>query len=171
MDSKIAIYRECCFPNCTKSWRISKLFSKAIAPIVLPWVRPWARVCLKWDIGFSLLRQTRSVARIWQQGGHIFKIQYWMYAATGGPNLKWGGTDFKWGGGHHWPPRWRRPCARHAHIFLLGYGLTKTHRRPRAGLRAVGCLPLRVQNVLNFPIARLQYIREVLWNFFYALEM
>ena len=33
-----------------------------------------------------------------------------MYAATGGPNVKWGGTDFKWGGGHHWPPRWRRPC-------------------------------------------------------------
>jgi len=23
-----------------------------------------------------------------QKGGHIFKIQYWMYAATGGPNLK-----------------------------------------------------------------------------------
>jgi len=31
-------------------------------------------------------------------GGHIFKMQYWMYAATGGPNVKWGGTDFKWGG-------------------------------------------------------------------------
>ena len=41
--------------------------------------------------------------------GHIFKIQYWMCAATGGPNVKWGGTDFKWGAGHHWPPRWRRP--------------------------------------------------------------
>jgi len=23
-----------------------------------------------------------------QKGGHIFKIQYWMYAATGGPNVK-----------------------------------------------------------------------------------
>ena len=33
-----------------------------------------------------------------------------MYAATGGPDVKWGGTDFKWGVGHHWPPRWRRPC-------------------------------------------------------------
>jgi len=21
-----------------------------------------------------------------------------------------GGTDFKWAVGHHWPPRWRRPC-------------------------------------------------------------
>jgi len=39
-----------------------------------------------------------------RKGGHIFKIQYWMYAATGGPNVKWGSTDFKWGGGHHWPP-------------------------------------------------------------------
>ena len=39
-----------------------------------------------------------------RSGGHIFKIQYWMYAVTGGPNVKWGGTDFKWGAGHHWPP-------------------------------------------------------------------
>jgi len=25
-----------------------------------------------------------------QKGGHILKMQYWMYAATGGPNMKWG---------------------------------------------------------------------------------
>ena len=31
-----------------------------------------------------------------QKGDHIFKIQYWMYAATGGPNVKWGDTNFKW---------------------------------------------------------------------------
>ena len=37
-----------------------------------------------------------------RRGGHIFQIQYWTYAATGGPNVKWGP-------GHHWPPRWRRP--------------------------------------------------------------
>jgi len=37
-----------------------------------------------------------------RRGGHIFKIQYWLYAATGGPNVKWGG-------GHHWHPRRRRP--------------------------------------------------------------
>jgi len=30
--------------------------------------------------------------------GHILNIQYRMYAATGGPNVKWGGTDFKLGG-------------------------------------------------------------------------
>jgi len=30
-----------------------------------------------------------------QKGGHIFKIQYWMYVATGGPNVKWEGADFK----------------------------------------------------------------------------
>jgi len=34
--------------------------------------------------------------------GH--SVQYWMYVATGGPNVKWGGTDFKWGARHHWPP-------------------------------------------------------------------
>jgi len=32
-----------------------------------------------------------------QKGGHIFKILYWMHAATRGPNVKCGGTDFKWG--------------------------------------------------------------------------
>jgi len=26
-----------------------------------------------------------------RRGDHILKIQYWMYAATGGPNVKWGG--------------------------------------------------------------------------------
>jgi len=54
---------------------------------------------------------TRPVVRILQQGDQkpeggaknqkgdrIFKIQYWMYAATGGPNVKWEGTDFKLGG-------------------------------------------------------------------------
>jgi len=40
-----------------------------------------------------------------QKGGHIFKIQYWMYAATGGPNLKWVGHRFQMGGaGHHRSP-------------------------------------------------------------------
>jgi len=38
------------------------------------------------------------------EGGHILKIQYWMYAATGGPNVKWGGTDFKWGSRAPLPP-------------------------------------------------------------------
>jgi len=38
-----------------------------------------------------------------RRGGHIFKIQYWMYVATGGPNVKWGGTDLKWGAGDHCP--------------------------------------------------------------------
>jgi len=30
-----------------------------------------------------------------RRGGHIFKIHYWWYAATGGPNLKCGDTDTK----------------------------------------------------------------------------
>jgi len=30
-----------------------------------------------------------------QKGDYIFKIQYWMYVATGEPNVKWGDTDFK----------------------------------------------------------------------------
>jgi len=33
-----------------------------------------------------------------RRGDQIFKIQYWMYAAIGGPNVKCGSTDFKWGG-------------------------------------------------------------------------
>jgi len=38
------------------------------------------------------------------EGGHIFKIQYWMYAATSWPKVKWGGTDFKWGARATLPP-------------------------------------------------------------------
>ena len=34
-----------------------------------------------------------------QKGGHIFKIQYWMYAATGGPNVKRGAPISNRGGG------------------------------------------------------------------------
>jgi len=37
-----------------------------------------------------------------------------MYAATMGPNVKWGGTDFKWGGRAPLAPRWRRPWLNHA---------------------------------------------------------
>jgi len=40
----------------------------------------------------------RPAARISQQGGHIFEIKFWMYAITGGPNMKLEGTDFIWGG-------------------------------------------------------------------------
>jgi len=39
-----------------------------------------------------------------QKGGHIFKIQYWMYVATGGPSLKWGAPISNGGDGHHCPP-------------------------------------------------------------------
>ena len=55
-----------------------------------------------------------------RRGGHIFKIQYWIYVATGGPNVKWGGTDFKCGAGHHCPPRWRRPCVYRIALLTLG---------------------------------------------------
>jgi len=34
-----------------------------------------------------------------RRGRHIFKMKYWIYAGTGGPNVKWRGTDFKWGAG------------------------------------------------------------------------
>jgi len=47
------------------------------------------------------------------EGGAHFKIQYWMYAATGGPNVKWGCTDFKWGPGTTDPPAGDGPV-RHA---------------------------------------------------------
>jgi len=51
-----------------------------------------------------------------QKGGHIFKIHYWMYVATRGPNVKWGGTDFKLGGRAPLPPRWRRPRQQQTHL-------------------------------------------------------
>ena len=45
-----------------------------------------------------------------QKRGLIFKIQYWMYAATEGPNVKWRGHRFQMGGRAPLAPRWRRPC-------------------------------------------------------------
>ena len=39
-----------------------------------------------------------------RRGGHIFKIQYWMYVATGGPNVKWGAPISNGGGGTTGPP-------------------------------------------------------------------
>ena len=39
-----------------------------------------------------------------QKGGHIFKIQYLMYAATRGPNVKWGASISNGGGGTTGPP-------------------------------------------------------------------
>jgi len=41
---------------------------------------------------------------------HIFKIQYWMYVATKGLNVKWGAPISNTGAGHHCPPRRRRTC-------------------------------------------------------------
>jgi len=51
-----------------------------------------------------------------RRGGHIFKIQHWIYAATGRPNVKWGGTNFKWGGRAPLAPRWRRPWPHYWHM-------------------------------------------------------
>jgi len=42
--------------------------------------------------------------------GHIFKIQYWMYAATEGPNVKWGAPISNGGGRAPLAPRWRDPA-------------------------------------------------------------
>jgi len=40
MDDKMALYRECCFPNCTKSWWI-KLLLQVLGGTVAPlWIRP-----------------------------------------------------------------------------------------------------------------------------------
>jgi len=39
-----------------------------------------------------------------QKGSHVFKILYWMYAATRGRNVKWGAQISNEGAGHHCPP-------------------------------------------------------------------
>jgi len=36
------------------------------------------------------LSDQKTGGAINQKGGHIFNILYWMYAATRGPNVKWG---------------------------------------------------------------------------------
>jgi len=44
VDGKMALYRECCFLNCSKII-VKKVtfvgFRRVIAPIALPWIRPW----------------------------------------------------------------------------------------------------------------------------------
>ena len=45
MDDKVALYRECCFPNCSKSWQKklhSEVLGGAIVPIATPRIRPFA---------------------------------------------------------------------------------------------------------------------------------
>jgi len=54
--------------------------------------------------GFSSRGGKKTEGAKNQKWGHILKIQYWMYVATKGPNVKWGGIDFKWGFGNRWPP-------------------------------------------------------------------
>jgi len=54
--------------------------------------------------GFSSRVSKNQKERQKPAGGHIFKIQYWMYVATKGPNVKWGGPDLKWEPGTLAPP-------------------------------------------------------------------
>jgi len=58
---------------------------------------PFEKNCIGYgpSPGFSSRGTKKTKGAKNQKEGHIFKIQYWMYAATGGPNLKCGGTDFK----------------------------------------------------------------------------
>jgi len=46
--------------------------------------------------------KTRRRGQKPEGGRHIFKIQYWIYAATGGPNVKWGAPISNGRAGHHW---------------------------------------------------------------------
>ena len=45
-----------------------------------------------------------------QKVGPHFKNTVLDVCSNWGAKREMGGTDFKWGTGHHWPPRWRRPC-------------------------------------------------------------
>jgi len=55
-----------------------------------------------WPAGSSPGFSSRGAKN--HKGRHIFETLYWMYAATRGPNVKWGGTDFKWEGRAPLPP-------------------------------------------------------------------
>jgi len=45
-----------------------------------------------------------------QKGRPHFKNTVLDVCSNRGAKREMGATDFKWGTGHHWPPRWRRPC-------------------------------------------------------------
>jgi len=40
MDDNLALYRECCFPDCKTLWWI-KLLSQVLGGTISPWIRPW----------------------------------------------------------------------------------------------------------------------------------
>ena len=89
----------CCFwahavPSCYRNWSCNQCGQRMHC-------RPVARISQQGG------QKPDGRAQNQKGGGHIFEIQYWMYAATGEPNVKWvwfqtsisnGGTR------HHWPP-------------------------------------------------------------------
>ena len=80
-----------------------------------------------------------------------------MYAATGGPNVKWGAPISNGGAGHHWFPRWRWPWCPHVrtwslseanlllkkvHVTLLGlFGASRSDSVPPQWFGARGIAP------------------------------
>ena len=79
--------------------------------------------------------------------GHIFKIQYWLYVATGRPNVNWGA-------GHHWPPLWRRPCCKRllhwASLLTLVYIICNKALLPPSASFAINA-PFYVRNCVVPP--------------------
>jgi len=73
--------------------------------------------------GFSSRRgQKTKRGATKQKGSPILKIHRWIYAATGGPNVKWRALISNRGTGHHWPPAGDGPArgrVLHQHLFML----------------------------------------------------
>ena len=66
----------------------------------------WYRFCVFLSVSIALnqaRRQDLAAGGPKTTRGHILKIQFWMYVATGEPNVKWGGRA-------PLSPRWRHPC-------------------------------------------------------------
>jgi len=78
-----------------------------------------------------------------------------MYAATGGPNLKWEGTDFKWGAGHHCPPRWRRSWMKYFSAFRTFEQLVDCPEKQSVPwihcIENIYIYPFRILNNLRMP--------------------
>jgi len=64
----------------------------------------WYQVKAGPSPGFSSRGGQKSGGAKNRSGGHIFKIQYWMYVATEGPNVKWGAPILNGGPGTTGPP-------------------------------------------------------------------
>jgi len=77
-------------------------------------------LCVKISSSVQARRQDLVAGRAKNQKGcPHFKNTVLDVCSNRGPNVKWGAPILNGGAGHHWPPRWRRPCISDSREIIL----------------------------------------------------